>query len=45
MVRLVRIVVESVMYGMRFPHGRGRRLELGAVTILRLVITETNIPL
>ena len=38
MVELVRIVVEFVMCGMRFTHGRGRRLALRAVTPLRLVI-------
>ena len=44
-VRLVRIVVESVTFGMRFLHSRGRRLDLRAVAILRLVIVETKIQL
>ena len=45
MVELVRIVVEFVMFEMRFLHGRGRRLDLRAVAILRLVIIETKIQL
>ena len=44
LVKLVRIVVESMMYGMRFPHGRGRRLALRAVTLLRLVIETKTKP-
>ena len=31
LVELVKIVVEFVMCGMRFTHGRGRRLALRAV--------------
>ena len=44
LVKLVRMVEEFVMCGMRSTHGRGRRLALRAATLLRLVI-ETKIKL